>query len=212
MADSFSRGDLITGSEPEATPVAAVEADALDADGRRTRICNEINRLSNTDLLRLNAYARVLAPGSPQDLYQEAIERTISGKRRWPPLDNTELPFVQFVLGAMRSIANSWRRDPYETRRRWKRSLNTDSRTDIDPLENIPSTEAPIDEEILRQELRRILQRELSDKVTLGVVKARLMGCKRAEILQELGITLKQYATIYKRLQRRLKVVRGEVE
>ncbi len=173
MADSFSRGDLITGSEPEATPVAAVEADALDADGRRTRICNEINRLSNTDLLRLNAYARVLAP---------------------------------------RSIANSWRRDPYETRRRWKRSLNTDSRTDIDPLENIPSTEAPIDEEILRQELRRILQRELSDKVTLGVVKARLMGCKRAEILQELGITLKQYATIYKRLQRRLKVVRGEVE
>jgi DNA-directed RNA polymerase specialized sigma24 family protein len=71
-----------------------------------------IRTLSDVDLLRLKAIARVWARGLPDglgwaDVLNEAIARVLDGSRRWPP----GVPLLAFLSGVMRSICDDyWRR------------------------------------------------------------------------------------------------------
>ena len=71
-----------------------------------------IRALSDVDLLRLKAIARVWARGLPDglgwaDVLNEAIARVLDGSRRWPP----GVPLLAFLSGVMRSICDDyWRR------------------------------------------------------------------------------------------------------
>ena len=68
--------------------------------------------LSDDDLLRLRALARLRARGLPggvawSDLLHEAVLRALEGTRRWPP----GVPLLVFLAGIMRSLCNEqWRR------------------------------------------------------------------------------------------------------
>lgn len=68
--------------------------------------------LSETDLLRLQALARLRARGLPHgvgwsDLLHEAIVRALDGSRQWP----AGVSFLAFLAGVMRSLRNEmWRR------------------------------------------------------------------------------------------------------
>jgi DNA-directed RNA polymerase specialized sigma24 family protein len=90
-------------------PKRRVEEDEDETVGD---VARAIARLSETDLLRLKAIARLRARGLPggvgwSDLLNEAFARALDGTRQ-PPAG---LGTVAFLAGIMRSIANEhWRR------------------------------------------------------------------------------------------------------
>src|SRR3974390_1684283 len=75
-----------------------------------------LGAMSNAELLRLNALARLWTRGMPgtlswADVLQEAIARALDGSRKWPP----GVPILAFLSGVMRSICDDqWRRERRE--------------------------------------------------------------------------------------------------
>lgn len=71
-----------------------------------------LRMLSDADLVRLKALARLWSRGLPgglgwADVLNEAIVRSLDGSRRWPP----DVPLLAFLSGVMRSICDEhWRR------------------------------------------------------------------------------------------------------
>ncbi len=71
-----------------------------------------LRALSDADLVRLKALARLWSRGLPgglgwADVLNEAIVRSLDGSRRWPP----DVPLLAFLSGVMRSIRDEhWRR------------------------------------------------------------------------------------------------------
>ena len=78
-----------------------------------------LHALSDADLVRLKALARLWSRGLPAglgwaDVLNEAILRVLEGSRPWPP----GVPLLAFLSGVMRSICDDhWRRLPREARR-----------------------------------------------------------------------------------------------
>jgi DNA-directed RNA polymerase specialized sigma24 family protein len=77
-----------------------------------TRVSAALACLSETDLLRLQALARLRARSLPRgagwsDLLHEAFVRALDGSRQWPH----GLPLAAFLSGVMRSLCDEvWRR------------------------------------------------------------------------------------------------------
>ena len=74
-------------------------------------VSRALANLSDADLLRLQALARLRARSLPHgvswsDLLHEAILRALDGRRQWP----AGLPFLAFLAGVMRSLCNEMRR------------------------------------------------------------------------------------------------------
>jgi DNA-directed RNA polymerase specialized sigma24 family protein len=75
-------------------------------------VSRALTALSGTELLRLQALARLRARGLPPgiawtDLLHEALVRALDGSRQWPD----GVPFLAFLAGVMRSIGDEmWRR------------------------------------------------------------------------------------------------------
>ena len=95
-------------------PTEHEEQAAVGAADSPTLVARALAGLSDADLLRLQALARVRARGLPpgvswSDLLHEAIVRALDGSRQWPP----HLPFLAFLSGVMRSLCGEiwrWRR------------------------------------------------------------------------------------------------------
>jgi RNA polymerase sigma-70 factor (ECF subfamily) len=83
-----------------------------DAAGSAADVSRALGALSEIDLLRLRALARLRARGLPpgidwSDLLNEALARALDGSRQWPQ----GVPFLVFLAGVMRSICDEvWRR------------------------------------------------------------------------------------------------------
>jgi RNA polymerase sigma-70 factor (ECF subfamily) len=75
-------------------------------------VARAVAELSDADLMRLNALARLRARGLPDgilwsDLLHEALARALDGSRQWP----ADVPFLTFVSSVMRSLCDKiWRR------------------------------------------------------------------------------------------------------
>ncbi len=84
----------------------------VDAAGSAAEVSRALAALSEIDLLRLQALARLRARGLPHgidwsDLLNEALARALDGSRQWPP----GVPLLVFLAGVMRSVcADVWRR------------------------------------------------------------------------------------------------------
>ena len=88
-----------------------------EADEATAAIARAIQSLSEGDLLRLKALARLRARSLPgvewTDVLNETIMRALSGTRRWPP----GVPIISFLAWSMRSICDEfWRRTRRERR------------------------------------------------------------------------------------------------
>src|SRR5947207_12373875 len=85
---------------------------AETVDHTTANVARAIHALSETDLVRLKALARLWSRGLPgglgwADILNEAIVRVLDGSRPWPP----RVPLLAFLSGVMRSICDDqWRK------------------------------------------------------------------------------------------------------
>jgi RNA polymerase sigma-70 factor (ECF subfamily) len=84
---------------------------ALDASDSAVAVSRALAELSEEQLLRLGAIARLRARALPSgiswsDLLHEALVRALDGSRQWP----SGIPLLVFLAGVMRSICDeTWR-------------------------------------------------------------------------------------------------------
>jgi RNA polymerase sigma-70 factor (ECF subfamily) len=91
-------------------PIVVVDNTTVD-------VARAIAALSDADLVRLRALARLWTRGLPghlgcSDVLHEAIARALDGSRKWP----AGVPILAFLSGVMRSICvDQWRREQRES-------------------------------------------------------------------------------------------------
>jgi DNA-directed RNA polymerase specialized sigma24 family protein len=160
-----------------------------------------IRALSDVDLLRLKAIARVWARGLPggvgwADVLNEAIARVLDGSRRWPP----GVPLLAFLSGVMRSICDDhWRR----ARRDLELLVQWDDFVDLTaPDEETQSAPGP--ERLLAagQALAALDRLFAGDPPVLKIIAGLADGLTAKEICRAYGMSECEYDTARKRMRR----------
>jgi DNA-directed RNA polymerase specialized sigma24 family protein len=160
-----------------------------------------IRALSDVDLLRLKAIARVWARGLPggvgwTDVLNEAIARVLDGSRRWPP----GVPLLAFLSGVMRSICDDhWRR----VRRDLELLVQWDDYVDLAaPDEETQS--APDPERVLAagQAVAALDRLFAGDAPVLKIIAGLADGLTAKEICRLYGMSECEYDTARKRMRR----------
>jgi DNA-directed RNA polymerase specialized sigma24 family protein len=161
-----------------------------------------LGALSNAELLRLNALARLWTRGMPgtlswADVLQEAIARALDGSRKWPP----GVPILAFLSGVMRSICDDhWRQHVREARVIVRG-------TDIaDALADNVSAANPDPERLVAaaQALSDIHQLFAGDYAALKIIAGLADGLTAAEICDTYKLSQREYDTTRKRMRRAL--------
>lgn len=178
------------------------------------QVTDAIENFTNNDLIRLYAVAKPLLFGtrfaSPDDLINETIERVLAQDRRWP----TDVPFMVFLINAMKSVANGVRQLKYINKEVLEIDLIDSNCNDSieDSIEQFADDTPDPQEILLINESQRLAKDDLSrieehfkndDKVTwilLGIDD----GCSPSEIREMSEMTLIDYETARKRLHRGL--------
>jgi DNA-directed RNA polymerase specialized sigma24 family protein len=160
-----------------------------------------IRALSDVDLLRLKAIARVWARGLPDglgwaDVLNEAIARVLDGSRRWPP----GVPLLAFLSGVMRSICDDyWRR----ARRDLGLLVRFEDFVDLaGPAEESEPTPDP--ERVLAagQALAAVDRMFAGDPPVLKIIAGLADGLTAKEICRVYGLSECEYDTARKRMRR----------
>jgi DNA-directed RNA polymerase specialized sigma24 family protein len=149
--------------------------------------------VSDMDLLRLKALARLYARGLPadvtwEDLVQEALTRVLVGARVVPE----GVPMIAFLAGVMRSLRS-------EQRRR-ARAAESDVR-EIELRDAGPGPERALS---ARQELGAIRQMFAGDALVLQIIAGLGEGLTAAQICRNRGISKTDYESARKRMRRTL--------
>ncbi len=149
--------------------------------------------VSDMDLLRLKALARLYARGCPaevswEDLLQEALTRVLVGTRVIPE----GVPMVAFLAGVMRSLRS-------EQQRR-ARAREREAR-EIELRDGGPGPERALS---ARQELGAIRQLFAGDALVLQIIAALGEGLTAAQICETRGISKTDYESARKRMRRTL--------
>jgi RNA polymerase sigma-70 factor (ECF subfamily) len=146
--------------------------------------------LSEEDLLRLRAIARLRARSLPgdmswSDLLHEAVLRALTGARPWPP----GVPLLAFLAGVMRSICDEqWRRH----RRQHDLLTPPDNGRADDPERACAAAEA----------LAALQRLFASDEAALKVITGLISGMAAEEIRRHYGLTTVEYDTTRRRIRR----------
>jgi len=148
--------------------------------------------LSEEDLLRLRAIARLRARSLPSDmswsdLLHEAVLRALTGARPWPP----GVPLLAFLAGVMRSLCDEqWRRH----RRQDHLLAPHDSGGAHDPERTCAAAEA----------LAAIQRLFASDEAALKVITGLISGMGAEDIRRHYNLTAVKYDTTRRRIRRTL--------
>jgi DNA-directed RNA polymerase specialized sigma24 family protein len=169
-----------------------------------------LDALGEADLLRLERYARYRIRGlgrkavgrDHDDLLGQAIQHTLDPeRRRW----NKKVPFVQYLLGAMRSISSHWREqfDVDEAFLESELLRPTEKGGVYNPFDHVRS-KAPSAERMLfaKEEVERIGQAVSSDHVVSEIMASLRMGMSPGEIRDALHLSVTEYETAMKRFRR----------
>ena len=172
----------------------------------------DLGRLQQIGNLLLRNIGRAARGRDWEDLLSEAVCRTLIGAedtqngRHW----NRNVPFVQHLAGAMKSIASLWKRQFRE-----QETYSVSELTTYDaegqrhsPLDNACSLIAPADQHLIeRDEEDRILAMFSDDPDAALVLNGWMDGLSKSEIMLKGGLEAKKYAAIRKRI--RLKLLAG---
>jgi DNA-directed RNA polymerase specialized sigma24 family protein len=160
--------------------------------------------VTEVDLLKLKAIARLHARGLPpdvswDDLLQEAFARVMSGTRRTPE----GVCMVAFLSGVMRSLRSEhWRRVQMESRewpsQRRLRYTNSESMEASDPS---PDPERSL---MAWQEMAGIARLFADDEVALQIIMGLAEGLSPEEIRNATGIGKTDYDSARRRMRRAL--------
>jgi DNA-directed RNA polymerase specialized sigma24 family protein len=172
----------------------AVTVDHTTVDAARA-----IRDLSDTDLVRLAALARLWSRGLPgglgwTDVLNEAIVRVLDGSRPWPP----GVPLLAFLSGVMRSICDDhWR---------WARREALTRHGDLAKLGASAEDTAPGPERMLAaaQALVEVNRLFAGDPQALKIIAGLSEGLTASEICRFYGMTERDYDTARKRMRRAL--------
>src|SRR5258708_30429766 len=171
-------------------------------------VASVLGALSNAELLRLNALARLWTRGMPEtlswaDVLQEAIARALDGSRKWPP----GVPILAFLSGVMRSICDDhWRHAVREAK------VIVRSRDTVDTRAEEASAGHPDPERVVAaaQALSDIYDLFTGDPAALKIITGLADGLTATEICQTYGLSEREYDTTRKRMRRAL--LRAELE
>jgi DNA-directed RNA polymerase specialized sigma24 family protein len=160
-----------------------------------------IQALSETDLVRLKALARLWSRGLPggigwADVLHEAIVRVLDGSRPWPP----GVPILAFLSGVMRSICHDhWRRVRHEQ----KLLVSRDDRAQSGPSAE-PADAAADPERVAAAVagLAEIIRLFAGDAVALKIIDGMAGGLTAAEICSAYDISTLDYDTARRRMRR----------
>ncbi|MGA2043755.1 MAG: sigma-70 family RNA polymerase sigma factor [Roseiarcus sp.] len=172
---------------------------AYEAVESATSVARALADLTETDLLRLQALARLRARGLPDgaswsDLLHEAIVRALDGSRRWPP----GLPFLVFMAGVMRSLCGEiWRRQRREA------ELIV-LRNEVETRE--PACPGPDQERVLAaaEAVRALLRLFADDRIALRIVNGLANGLSAQEIRAMHDLSPTEYDSARRRMRRAL--------
>lgn len=182
---------------------------ATDAEVREA-----VGSLTDTDLARLGSYAwwRVQAIGKAargnkrEDLLQEAIVRTLDGRRTW---NRSAVDFIGHLIGVMRSIASEWV-ESLEAERHEEPLLESElvgnpDGTAVNPFQSAilpaPGFEKTLEAKDSVSAIRDFFR---DDPEVLEIMEGLAAELKGPEICEILGITRTAYETVMRRLRRGL--------
>jgi RNA polymerase sigma-70 factor (ECF subfamily) len=160
-----------------------------------------IRALSDVDLLRLKALARVWARGLPggldwTDVLNEAIARVLDGSRRWPP----GVSLLALLSGVMRSICDDyWRRARRDLELLVPREDFADLTAPGEEAESPPDPERVL---AAGQALAAIDRLFADDRPALQIIAGLADGLTAKEICRLYGMSECQYDTARKRMRR----------
>jgi DNA-directed RNA polymerase specialized sigma24 family protein len=164
-----------------------------------------LDLVSETDLLRLKAIARLHARGLPpdvgwEDLLQEALTRVLVGSRRQPEGVTT----VAFLAGVMRSLKSEhWRRVLQESGGRQALRVDRagDDSRDVEVCDPAPGPERSL---VARQELTAIERLFADDPMALQIIAGLGEGHTAEQIRAAHGVSKTDYDSARKRMRRTL--------
>lgn len=188
---------------PEAQPQSSPEDNYASLEEAAEAIVG----LSSKDLATLQKLARSYwedrmsgpnAASDPEDLFQEAIVRTLRGKRRW----RRSVTIIKHLVRTMESI--SW--DALRARRAQPHAWTKETVEDIDPGDHDDDSDASVvvDVVLAREELARIEALFEYDQEALEVLQCRSLGLLPSETCARLSIERSRYDTVSKRIWRKL--------
>ncbi len=185
-------------TEGSGRPIVTVDNTTVD-------IARAIQSLSDTDLVRLKALARLWTRGLPgcigwADVVHEAIARALDGSRKWP----AGVPILAFLSGVMRSICDDqWRR----TRREFEVLVRDRDLSDLGASGGeADSASYPDPERVLAaaQALAAVNQLFAADPSALKIIAGLAEGLTPTEICNLYGMSECEYDTTRKRMRRAL--------
>lgn len=192
--------------------VPAEEAATLD------EITEAIESLSESDLRKLKSFAVVRMRGLSNralrrnwsDLLGEAIESIYVDRRRWNK-DNVD--FVKFLSEAMRSISNKWYKQlkADETFVQSELiSIDKDGK-ETDVMSTFSKDDWDTQQELETKKEVEVIE-NLVEKRELAalIVEAWKEGMKRAEVINELGLSEKNYDSEARWIRRNVKSILGD--
>ena len=168
-----------------------VAADQADPD-----VARAIQSLSDADLVRLKALARLWARGLPRglswsDILHEAIARALDGSRKWP----AGVSFLAFLSGVMRSIcADTWRREQLDADFAALCATGDGTDSAADPERLLSAA----------QSLATIYQMFVGDHSALKIIAGLADGLTATRIRETYAMSEREYDTTRKRMRRTL--------
>jgi DNA-directed RNA polymerase specialized sigma24 family protein len=172
-----------------------------------------IERLQNTELIKLERYARYRIRGlgrkaggrDHDDLVKEALLATLSGQRRW----NKEVEFYAHLLGVIRSISSHWREKyAFDGALLESESHFTPPGQESSWLASVSSPE-PDAERVAsaRQEVQRITQYFAADSQVTLIIEGLRDGLTGPEIQAQQGMPRTEYESAVRRMRRGLEAM-----
>ncbi|WP_152664092.1 sigma-70 family RNA polymerase sigma factor [Sphingomonas sp. SRS2] len=160
--------------------------------------------LTAADLARLGRIAQLRAHGLPgaswEDLVDEAIEKLLSGARRWP----AKMPLVAFLREVIRSLASELWRKHAQAAIVTLRSHQEEEK-DEDPLLQVAdSAPGPEREALARNLFEKVQVIFEGDEAVQGILSAMADGLSAEEMQHSLGLSHREYETCRRRLRRGL--------
>ena len=175
----------------------------------REEVCSAIAELTDAQLNRIHEYskwqARALSAReyaiSQEDLFQEALKRTLSGERQW----DRKIRFDVHLIGVIRSIASHARERVSAVQVSWNPVARNEEGEDADGLATLSSNEASPERiaatgRFLAQ-LRERFEHDLDVQLVLDGLRE---GWTREEYNHH-GLTKERHEAAMKRLRRHLR-------